>query len=119
ENLVAVVRVGVGALERFELGKDRFGLALGVVIVLGGRVCWLFAFLGLVLGAVERFLGGHQTCAFGCIFCDAGGASRLAHFHVQLHLRAEPERYRVHGGQIGGVPMGIFTHRFDGRLGGA
>ncbi len=47
------------------------------------------------------------------------GLGGLAHLHVELKLRAEPERHRIGRLQRRGVPMRAVADRLDGRLGGA
>src|SRR5262249_21651617 len=45
-----------------------------------------------------------------------GGALDL---EIEIDLGAKAERHRIHGCKVGGVPMGTFADRLNGRLGGA
>jgi hypothetical protein len=41
------------------------------------------------------------------------------HLEVEIDLRAQAERHRVHRLQVGGVPVRALADRLDRRLGGA
>src|SRR6266481_97514 len=64
-----------------------------------------------------RNLGRKQGCpSFRLDWLNLGGALDL---EIEIDLGAKAERHRIHGGKVGGVPMGTFADCLDGRLGGA
>src|SRR5450432_2606531 len=97
------------AADLLELGEHRIDIEL-----LAGHFL-----LRLRLVARHGGLGGRQqsrALGLDIVWLLLGGA---VHLEVEVDLRAEPERYRVEGLQILGVPMGALADRLDGRFGGA
>src|SRR5262249_12391077 len=96
------------AAELFELGEH------GVDVELVGRLL-LFGFGFAANGGLRR---GQQRGALGLgvdrLFL--GGAVNL---EIEIDLRAQTERDRIHRLQVRCVPMGALADRLDGRLGGA
>lgn len=45
--------------------------------------------------------------------------SRALHLEIQVDLRAQAQRHRIHRGQSGGIPVGAVAHARDRGLGGA
>src|SRR6185437_13081138 len=104
--LVAVVL----AAELLELGENGADVEFaGLFLSLGG------GHLGFPLGGG---LGGRQQRRAGI------GRRRLflvgaLHFEVEIDLRAQAERHRVHRREARGIPVRALADRGDGGLGGA
>src|SRR6266481_4143465 len=97
------------AAELLELGEH------GVDIELVARRLLLLGFGFATNGGLRR---GEKR---GALSLDVdrlllGGAVNL---EIEIDLRAEAERDRIHGLQVRGVPVGALADRLDGRLGGA
>src|SRR6516165_3390744 len=75
-----------------------------------------FALLGL---AANGGLGRGEER--GALSLDVDGLllGGAVHLEIEIDLRAEAERDRIHGLQVRGVPVGALADRLDGRLGGA
>ncbi len=70
-------------------------------------------------GTGQRFLGGEQGRAFADLDLAGRILAGALDLEVEVDLAAEAQRHRIHRRQVGGVPVGVLAHRFDGRLGGA
>src|SRR6516164_8774390 len=96
------------AAELLELGEH------GVDVELVGRLL----LLGLGLAANGGLGRGEER---GALSLDVDGLllGGAVHLEIEIDLRAEAERDRIHGLQVRGVPVGALADRLDGRLGGA
>src|SRR5467141_2500249 len=104
----ALLLVRLLAADVLQLGE--YGIDIEVVALFFGRL----EFRLLAGGLGGRQQGGAAVGGVGRLLL--GGALDL---EIELDLRAQPERHRVHRGQGRGVPMGAVAHAGDGGLGGA
>src|SRR5262249_15533850 len=97
------------AAELLEFGED------GIDIEFVGR---LFVLLGLGLAANGGLRGGQERRALrlGLGRLLLGGALNL---EVEVDLRAQPKRDRIHRLQVRGIPMGALADRLNSGLRGA
>src|SRR5262252_8577923 len=73
--------------------------------------------LGFRRGSRSGDLGRQQRrpgLVFGGLFLCS-----TMYLEIKINLGAKAKRYRIHGGEIRGVPMGPFADRLNGRFGGA
>src|SRR6266853_5331036 len=104
----ALLLVRLLAADVLQLGE--YGVDIEVVALLFG---WLE--FRLLAGG----LGGRQQGGAAVGRVDRLLLGRALHLEVELDLRAQAERHRVHRRQRRGVPVGAVAHAGDSGLGGA
>src|SRR5690606_4453850 len=88
-------------------------------MIVDGELAVLAFAVAAPAGAGQGFLCRHQHGAFLDLIDARRALGRALDLEVEVDLAAQAQRYRVHGGQVSRIPVSRFTHRVDGRFGGA
>jgi hypothetical protein len=112
ENAPLLLFPALGLLRAAELGEHGLEVERVFLLALGRRIG--LRRLGVPGGDIGRQQG--RTLADRLHRTILGGT---LHLDVEVDLRAQAERHRIHRRQVLRIPVGALLDRFDGGLGGA